>query len=219
MLATASSKNKYYVFFLLWLLSCNVKTKKYELPFYNSADFTPVFITNEKEITNKITHTIAPFSFTDQDNKTITEKEVKGKIHVADFIFTTCGSICPVITDNLTKASQMFEKDSNVKFLSYSVTPWIDTPDKLKEYKRNHHIGNKNWCFLTGDKAAIYKLARTSYFAEEDLGFSKDSTQFLHTEHLLLVDPSMRIRGVYNGTLKLEIEQLIKDIELLKKEL
>lgn len=217
MLATVYSKNKYYLLLLL-LFSCNAKIKKYELPFYNAADFTPIFITDEKEIATKIPHTISSFSFTNQEEKQMTEKAVKGKIHIADFIFTTCGSICPVITDNLAKASQVFEKDSNVVFLSYSVTPWIDTPDKLKAYKKNHNINNPNWYFLTGDKAAIYKLARTSYFAEEDLGFSKDSSQFLHTEHLLLIDPSMRIRGIYNGTLKLEVEQLIKDIELLKKE-
>jgi protein SCO1/2 len=102
--------------------------------------------------------------------------------------------------------------------LSYSVTPWIDKPHVLKNYKIKNDISNPNWHFLTGDKASIYKLARQSYFAEENIGFSKDSTEFLHTEHIILVDQSKRIRGVYNGTLGLEMHHLIEDIKSLQVE-
>ena len=111
-----------------------------------------------------------------------------------------------------------FEKDSNIVQLSYSVTPWIDNVAKLKTYATNNGIKSANWHLLTGNKAAIYTLARTSYFAEEDLGFTKDSSEFLHTEHILLVDKQKHIRGIYNGTLQLEIEQLIKDIHTLIKQ-
>src|SRR5206468_2384547 len=97
-----------------------------------------------------------------------------------------------------------------VVLLSYSVTPWIDTKEKLKGYKEAKGITNKAWHFLTGDKGSIYTLARQSYFAEEDLGFTRDSSEFLHTEHVLLIDGSGRIRGIYNGTLQLEMAQLIK---------
>lgn len=133
-------------------------------------------------------------------------------------MFTSCGSICPKMTANLQTVSTAFAADSNVLLLSYSVTPWIDTKEKLKAYKESRNITNPAWHFLTGDKGAIYTLARQSYFAEEDMGFTKDSTEFLHTEHLVLVDGTGRIRGVYNGTLPLETEQLVKDIRQLKEE-
>jgi len=103
-------------------------------------------------------------------------------------------------------------------FLSFSVTPWIDSVPILRGYKQHNDITNPNWHFLTGSREKIYQLARTSYFAEEDLGFTKDSTEFLHTEHILLIDKTRRIRGIYNGTLKLDIEHLITDIETLSKE-
>ena len=107
----------------------------------------------------------------------------------------------------------MEQKD--VVMLSYSVTPWIDSVPKLKSYTQDYEITKREWHFLTGKTSDIYTLARKSYFAEEDLGFTKDSTDFLHTEHVLLIDQALKIRGVYNGTLPLEITQLAKDIELL----
>lgn len=202
---------------LLLFASCRQEQKQSSLPYYNTPDFTPQFV-NKKEREQKITHTIAPFSFTDQDGETVSDKTVEGKIHVANFMFTSCGSICPKMTGNLLLVNKAFEHDNNVVLLSYSVTPWIDTREKLKQYKEDKSITNKAWHFLTGDKGRIYALARQSYFAEEDLGFTKDSTEFLHTEHVLLVDGSGRIRGIYNGTLQLEMEQLVKDIKTLKEE-
>lgn len=197
-------------------LSCSAD--KESLPYYNTADFTPIFISNKSIVNDSITHQIADFTFTNQDGKLISNKNISGKIHVANFIFTSCNSICPVMTSNFQKVSDSFKNDSNIVMLSYSVTPWIDSVAKLKSYQKKNNISNPNWHFLTGNKAKIYKLARTSYFAEEDLGFTKDSTQFLHTEHILLVDKSKRIRGIYNGTLKLDIDQLITDIKILSKE-
>lgn len=198
--------------------ACQPAAKVEALPYFNTPDFTPVFITSENEKNIKITHTIAPFSFEDQDGKIITNKEVEGKVHVADFIFTSCGSICPKMTNSMNEISAAFEKDKDVVLLSFTVTPWIDTKDVLKRYKENQNITNPNWHFLTGDKAEIYNLARQSYFAEEDIGFTKDSSEFLHTEHFILVDKTQRIRGIYNGTLQPDIQNLIKDIQLLKKE-
>ncbi|MCA6438439.1 MAG: SCO family protein, partial [Chitinophagaceae bacterium] len=162
--------------------------------------------------------TIAAFSFTDQHNQIINNQSINNKIHVANFIFTSCGSICPKMTNNLKLVDSAFANDKDVVLLSYSVTPWIDSVPRLKLFANNYKITNPNWHLLTGDKSSIYTLARKSYFAEEDLGFTKDSTEFLHTEHTMLVDRNGRIRGIYNGTLQLEIEQLIKDIQLLKKE-
>jgi protein SCO1/2 len=202
----------------LLLIKCRVPEAQAgteTLPYYQTADFSPQFLP-DAEAAKVITHTIAPFAFTNQDGLTITDKDIAGKIHVASFIFTSCGSICPKMTEQMSRVAKAFERDSNVVILSYSVTPWIDTPEQLKNYKEANRITKTNWHFLTGSKAAIYDLARRSYFAEESLGLTKDSTEFLHTEHFVLVDRDKKIRGIYNGTLQLEAEQLIRDISFLR---
>ena len=211
----------YRIVFLIscswFLVSCTGKQKNSVLPYYNTPDFTPYFFTPQ-EASKKVTHTIADFSFTDQRGEMVTQNKIEGKIHVANFFFTACGSICPRMMNNLKETSDAYKTDSTVVFLSYSVTPWLDTVPKLKLYAENMSIDHAQWLLLTGNKAEIYKLARTSYFAEEDFGFSKDSTEFLHTEHILLIDKQKRIRGIYNGTLQLETQQLLKDIAALKTE-
>jgi protein SCO1 len=195
--------------------SCQEKTES--LPYYNSPQFDPVFL-NAGDVPKTITHQVADFSFTDQHNQIITQENIEGKIHVANFIFTTCNSICPKMINNMKTVSDAFPSDSNVVLLSYSVTPWIDNVERLKVYADENQISSKNWHLLTGNKSRIYELARQSYFAEQSLGFSRDSTDFLHTEHFILVDKTKRIRGIYNGTLQLEMQQLIKDITLLKQQ-
>jgi protein SCO1/2 len=169
-------------------------------------------------VPSKVKHTIADFSFINQDSTFISQQVIAGKIHIANFIFTTCGSICPKMTTNLKIVNDSLQNHSDIVLLSYSVTPWIDSPSVLKKYKSRNEITNPNWHFLTGSKNDIYRLARKSYFAEEDIGFSKDSTEFLHTEHFILVDKTKRIRGIYNGTLTLEMQQMLEDIKTLEKE-
>lgn len=201
------------------VLSCQEKdTVSYELPFYDEPTFTPVFIENVDSLDKHISHTIGDFKFVNEENEPYSSESLNGKIHVANFIFTSCGSICPTMTKNMKIVNDAFLQDGDLEILSFSVTPWIDTPEKLKEYKVENNIPNPNWHFLTGKTVEIYKLARTSYFAEEDIGYTKDSSDFLHTEHVLLVDKNRRIRGIYNGTLRLEMEQLTKDIKTLKNE-
>ena len=202
-----------------FLLACSDKPSEIlRLPFYNSPDFTPSFISDSIEITKKITHLIPNFSLLNQDSLLITNKAIEGKIHVANFIFTSCGSICPTMSKNMKILSDSLGENSKVVLLSYSVTPWIDKPHVLKEYKKNQGIENKNWHFLTGEKSAIYTLARKGYFAEEDFGFSKDSSEFLHTEHFILIDKNKRIRGIYNGTLSLEMKKILEDVKTLELE-
>lgn len=183
------------------------------LPYYNTPDFTASFSANDGT-----PHFISDFSFTDQDGNTVTQKSVEGKIHVADFFFTSCGSICPRMTHSMKTIADAFPGDSSLVLLSYSVTPWIDSVGRLREYAAKNNINSKQWHLLTGSKSKIYDLARRSYFAEEEPGFTKDSTEFLHTEHFLLVDKNKRIRGIYNGTLQTEMQQLIADIGVLEKE-
>ena len=189
-----------------------------QIPYYNTPDFTPMFISENQELKNTITHQISDFSFINQNNQIITNKEIEGKVHVANFMFTSCTSICPDMTGNMKLVEEAFFNDERVAVLSYSVTPWIDTPDKLLDYVKLNDIKTNNWHFLTGNKSDIYSLARESYFAEESIGFSKDSTDFLHTEYFILVDKNKRIRGVYNGTLMLESKQVVEDIKILLEE-
>ncbi len=206
------------VLFSLLLFSSCADKKETGLPYYNTPEFTPEFIHTKAAAEQKVTHTIGSFSFSDQNGKSVTEKNIEGKIHVANFIFTSCGSICPIMTNHMKLVQEKFESNPDVIILSYSVTPWIDDVSRLKKYADNNEITSPNWHLLTGKKSEIYTLARQSYFAEEDLGFTKDSTEFLHTEHVLLVDKSKRIRGIYNGTLQLEMEQMVRDIAQLANE-
>jgi protein SCO1/2 len=219
MLKTVFLRNNIWLLcFILFNCQNKENEKESELPYYNTPDFTPIFVSNRNEVNQKITHSITSFSFKNQHGKTITEKDIKGKIHVANFIFTSCGTICPTMTRHMKKVQKEFMNDKNVVMLSYSVTPWIDSIVRLKRYAEDNDITANNWHLLTGSQSEIYTLARKSYFAEEDLGFTKDSTEFLHTEHMILVDRNKHIRGIYNGTLALETEQLIKDMKILLKE-
>jgi len=210
------------VFFLINIIAfvfiAGCRTNNTSIPFYNSPDFTPYFLSNEKEIEKIISHKISDFSFINQNEKIISNMEIEDKIHVANFMFTSCTSICPDMTRSMKLVEDAFYDDPRVVILSYSVTPWIDTPDKLADYAEFNNIKTDNWHFLTGNKSEIYSLARESYFAEETIGFSKDSTDFLHTEYFILVDRTKRIRGIYNGTLMLEALQVVEDISALLKE-
>ena len=200
------------------LAACSRKKDIVRLPYYNTPDFTPLLLCGSKDAERQVTHTIGNFSFIDQNGQCVTDHSVYGRIHVANFFFTGCGSICPVMMKHLKILQRAFRQNNNVMMLSYSVAPWIDSVGRLRKYAGNMQITSPNWHLLTGDKNNIYTLARRSYFAEEDLGFSEDSADFLHTEHILLVDRKLRLRGIYNGTLQLEVEQLRKDIDELLHE-
>ena len=207
-----------FLVIISWLIiGCKQsQSDSFKLPYYNEPTFTPIFVKDSTKIEKEISHKINDFSFLNQDSVFINQNDIEGKIHIANFIFTTCGSICPVMTRNLKIVNDSLSSEKNLVLLSYSVTPWIDSHKVLKNYKSDYGINNTNWHFLTGNKNAIYQLARQSYFAEEDIGFSKDSTEFLHTEHFILVDKTKRIRGIYNGTLTLEMKQLVEDYKILK---
>jgi protein SCO1 len=203
-------------FFLLFffLSSCN-SPKKETLPFYNSADFTPNWYSQKQLDTLKL-HKIANFKFTDQDDKIVSNETVKGKIYVANFFFTICPSICPTMTQNLLAIQKAFKDDNEIVMLSHSVMPATDTVDQLKMYANRWKINAKKWHLLTGEKEQIYTLARQSYFAEKEIGLQKEKNEFLHTENVFLIDKQGYIRGVYNATLPLDIENLNKDIMVLK---
>ena len=122
------------------------------------------------------------------------------------------------MTNNLKSLASIYENHPRFSILSFSVTPWMDSVPALRSFAESYGIKAKNWHLLTGEKSEIYRLARRSYFAEKDLGFTKDSTEFLHTEHLVLVDTKLRLRGIYNATLRPEILQLQQDVAQLLDE-
>lgn len=185
------------------------------VPYYNTPDFTPVWLVNAAEVDRKITHRIADFAFRNQANAVITQDTLAGKVYVASFFFTSCPTVCPKMTSLLTMVQDTFRTEPRVALVSFSVTPWLDSVPRLRRYADSKGIIPGKWHLLTGNRGQIYTLARQSYFAEEAIGFTKDSTEFLHTEHLILVDENRRIRGVYNGTVPLEIDKLVVDMRAL----
>ena len=200
------------ILMLFFLFSCKNKEEQTKVPYYNSPDFTP----NWTKKADK-PHKIANFSFKNQDGKTVTNADFDNKIYVANFFFTSCPSICPKMQDNMATVANAFANDADIRFISHSVMPWIDTVGRLKKYAELKNINETQWDLITGNQGAIYDLARQSYFAEELIGYQRDSTEFLHTEHFILVDKNRRIRGIYKGTIDLDIQRLIEDIKLLKK--
>jgi len=162
-------------------------------------------------------HKIASFSLTNQNGKTVTERDYLDKIYVADFFFTTCPTICPKMTENMGALQKEFLADPQVKFLSYSVTPQIDSVAQLKKYALEKGVVDSKWNLVTGDKKEIYKLARKSYLAVKEQG-DGGPYDMIHTENFILVDPVQRIRGFYDGTDPQAMQTLITDIALLKAE-
>ncbi|MEP4535392.1 MAG: SCO family protein [Cyclobacteriaceae bacterium] len=183
-----------------------------ELPFYTSADLTPRWI---DEPTDTV-HTIDPFSFVNQNGDTITEEAYQNKVYVANFFFTICPGVCPKMNGNLHLVQDEFQESGEVQILSHSVMPWVDSVAQLHTYALRNDVNPDMWNLVTGDKADIYRLARESYFADEGFGKQVTSAEdFLHTEKLILIDQNRRIRGIYNGTLPLDVKRMIEDIRQL----
>ncbi len=187
-----------------------------ELPVYNPADFHPELV--DVSLQGMVEdHTVADFELLNQEGDRITQVAYENSIYVADFFFTRCPSICPVMSNNMAKLQQLFLEEEVVKLLSMSVTPELDSIPILKKYADKHGAIAPKWNITTGDKKHIYNLARKSYFAvvsEGDGGLQ----DFIHTPNFILVDTEKQIRGVYNGTDDAEMERLVNDIKkLLRK--
>jgi len=184
------------------------------LPVYQPADFNPELVDASLQYIKKY-HTIADFSLTNQNGQTITQKDYEGKIYVADFFFTTCPSICPIMTKNMATIQTEILDDDEVLLLSHSVTPEIDSVAQLKKYALEKGVVDAKWNLVTGDKKQIYELARKSYLAVKDDG-DGGPYDMIHTENFMLIDKEKRIRGTYDGTNPEEIETLLKDLAILK---
>jgi len=162
-------------------------------------------------------HTIADFSLINQNGKTVTQDTYNNKIYIADFFFTTCQTICPIMTDHMVILQNQLKLDPDVMLLSHTVTPEIDSVAQLKKYALNKGVLDSKWNLVTGDKKEIYQLARKSYLAVKSTGDGGEY-DMIHTENFILVDQKKRIRGYYDGTLEEDIESLLNDIDILKKE-
>lgn len=194
----------------------NILKVEKPLPIYQPAMVNTELV--DSTIQHKINyHKIADFSLTNQNGKTITQADYKDKIYVADFFFTTCQTICPIMTDNMEKIQKEIINDDDVMLLSHSVTPEIDKVEQLKSYAIKKGVNDKKWNLVTGDKGEIYRLARKSYLAVKD-DRMPDDYGMVHTENFMLIDKKGQIRGYYDGTKTEDITTLLNDIKKLKKE-
>jgi len=184
------------------------------LPIYQPAEV------NEKLVDSSIIHVakyhkISDFKLTNQNGKEITQANYKDKIYVADFFFTTCQDICPVMTKNMYQLQEELKNDNQILLLSHTVIPEVDTVEQLKEYAVENNVDDSKWNLVTGDKKQIYELARKSYLAVEDSNYSQ--YDMIHTENFMLIDKERQIRGFYDGTNSEDINRLLKDIKILKQ--
>ena len=192
--------------FGLWLVACQGKDEK-----------LPIFGERTASGTDTVFHTIAPFRFVDQDSTVITNESFAGNIYVADFFFTTCRTICPVMKTQLVRVYAATRDMPDVLILSHTIDPEYDTVALLHDFARRLGVESKRWHFVTGSKDSIYKIAQTSYFATamED---RTEPDRFIHSGAFLLIDKARRIRGKYDGTREEDVNRLIRDIGTLRKE-
>ena len=189
---------------------------KQVLPVYQPAMVDPELVDESIQYIKKY-HAISPFSMINQNGETITEQDYENTVYVADFFFTTCPSICPIMTKNMYALQQKLSPYPDVKLLSFSVTPEIDSVAQLKRYAIENKIDDKRWNLVTGNKREIYELARKSYLVVKDNG-EGGPHDMIHTENFVLIDAEKRIRGYYDGTKLSSIESIINDINILANE-
>lgn len=214
----------YKIFFIVFaMLSVIIITLIYNtlnvyqsLPIYQPAMVSTELVDSTLQYKKKY-HKIADFSLINQNGKTITQNDYKDKIYVADFFFTTCQTICPIMTDHMVDIQKAIINDDDILLLSHSVTPEIDSVAQLKRYAVKKGVNDTKWNLVTGNKKDIYRLARKSYLAVKDSG-NGGPFDMVHTENFMLIDKKRQIRGFYDGTNTDEIDRLLNDIEILKQE-
>ena len=216
------SKYKFFavVMFILSIVIVTIIYNLYkpepQLKVFQPNEFTKELVDSSLQRVRKF-HRIADFALLNQYGDTITQKSFDDKIYITDFFFTTCQTICPIMTNHMEQIQQEFKDDKEVMLLSHSVTPEIDDVPVMYEYAKKHNAIKNKWHLVTGDKKEIYDLARKSYFTTKTDG-DGGKYDMIHTENFVLVDKDKRIRGIYDGTDPEEIEKAISDIKTLKKE-
>lgn len=214
---------KYRIFFMtmgvlsvivLYLFYNALKPAK-SLPIYNPAMINPELVDSTMQHIGR-NHTIKDFKFVNQNGDTITQKDYEGKVYVADFFFTTCPTICPIMTKNMADIQNAIANNPDVKLLSHTVMPEIDSVAVLKEYAIKNKVNDAKWNLVTGRKEDIYEMARKSYLAVK-IGKPEELYDMVHTENFVLIDQKRRVRGFYDGTKKEDVQRLIEDINWLSK--
>lgn len=208
------------VFALLFTTAVIIGTlilrKDDRLPVYHPSQLDPRLVDPSVRQAFGVHH-IKEFHLVDQNGDTVTLKDARGKIIVADFFFTTCASICPKMGVQMARIQDAYRNNAQVLLLSHSVTPEIDSVAALKAYGERYGADPARWRLMTGDRKQIYDLARTSYFACTDQG-DGGPDDFVHTENFVLVDTLLRIRGFYDGTSTKDVDRAIADIAKLLEE-
>lgn len=201
---------------LAGLSSCESESSR--LPILGPRQGVTTKVVDGKEVTDTLYHQIPDFAFASQYGDTITQKNLDGKIYVADFFFTSCPTICPKMTMEMRKLYEKFKDDPQVMFLSHSIDPKRDSVGRLKQYATDLGVyGQKSWYFVTGDRKEIFDIGQNAYFvsAKED---SDEPGGILHSGAFIVVDPQKRIRGIYDGTRDEVVGEVSEAITLLKKE-
>ena len=162
-------------------------------------------------------HKIPDFKFLNQDSLWVSQKDMAGKIYVADFFFTTCPTICPTMKTQLLRIFDKFAEDDRVRILSHTIDPEYDGVRVLKDYAKKLNITSPRWNLVTGKKSDIYRLGEKSYMvtAQED---ANEEGGFVHSGAFILVDQNRHVRGIYDGTKEEDVNHLIEDMTLLLKE-
>jgi protein SCO1/2 len=194
-------------------VSIKLLTPKKQLPIMNPSDVNPELVEDSIQYVSKY-HTISKFSFTNQNGKIITEKDYDGKIYVADFFFTTCQTICPIMTNNMVDVQSTFLNNPKIMLLSHTINPEQDNVSVLKKYAIDKGVIDSKWNLVTGAKRDIFYIARKSYLIMKT-GKPSEMYDMVHTENLALIDTKKRIRGFYDGTNKEDTKRLIDDIKWL----
>ena len=195
--------------------SCTEIKQKAELPIYGREKIQKR-MEGDQVFWDTIPHRIADFAFFNQDSALITNETFEGKVYVADFFFTSCPTICPVMKQQLLRVYDVYKDNPQVAILSHTIDPEYDTIALLREFALRLGVSSTTWHFVTGDKEIIYEMGETSYMvvADED---ADAPGGFVHSGALLLVDQDRRIRGVYDGTEPEQVALLINDIQKLIK--
>ena len=202
---------------LFVFISCDTKNhNEFRLPIYTPADLDPDWVDSSLKNSTEA-HVVNDFEFINQNGLVVNEQTIEGKIYIAEFFFTTCPGICPILTKHTKKIQDEFLNDHDILILSHTVYPEHDSVSVLYAFGKQHNINSEKWHLLTGSKQDLYTISRKGYFA---ISYQPDLSNdgFIHTENVVLVDKQRRLRGIYNGTNVHEMNRLIEDIYLLKKE-
>ena len=194
-------KTIYYLLFFAGLTVIFYGIASWFIPGYNDRKLEPI-------------SKVAPFQFTDQDGKSFTNKEVEGKVYVAEFFFTTCPGICPMMNDNMKQVYEKYKNEPDFKILSYTCDPKTDSAAKLRAYADSMQVNTNSWVFLTGRKDSLYNMARLSYTIDDPANnLTNIEDDFLHSNFWALVNKKGEVIAIYDGLKQREVKGLIKDIE------